>query len=128
MFIRYLSIAAATLTLLGLTYVSAVADEKPAQLTQQVSIDNQAAMARTQGDHEAIATRFESEAADLDKQAAEHERLAKQYRSGVGVGPKANAASLATHCDTFVKSLRSSANDAREMARMHRDIAKTLTN
>jgi len=56
------------------------------------------------------------------------ERLAKQYHSGVGVGPKSNAMSLANHCDNFVKNLRAAAKDAREMAQMHRDIAKSVAN
>jgi len=126
MFTRNLTIAVAALTLLGLSSLSAVADEKPMQQMQHMGIDHQAAMARTQADHEAIAKRFEDEAAKLDKQAGEHENLAKQYRSGVGVGPKSDPASLATHCDNLVKNLRASADDAREMARLHRDIAKTL--
>jgi len=124
MFTRYLSIAAATLTLLGLASMSSLADEKG---MQHMSIDHQAAMAHTQADHEALAKRFDEEAAKLDKQAGEHERLAKQYRSGVGAGPKSDGGSLATHCDNLVKNLKASADDAREMARMHRDIAKTLT-
>ena len=131
MFTRNFSIAAAALTLLGLASMSAVADEKATQQVQQmqqVTIDQQAATARTRADHEAVAKRFEDEAADLDKQAGKHERLAKQYHSGVGVGPKTNALSLANHCDTFVKDLRAAAKDAREMAQMHRDIAKSLTN
>jgi hypothetical protein len=92
----------------------------------QGSMERQVEMAKTQAENEAVAKRFEDEAAQLEKQAAEHERLAKHYRSGVGVGPKGNAASLAAHCDNLVKSLRASAVDAREMARLHREIGKEL--
>lgn len=126
MFTRYLPVLAAAATLLALASVSSAADEKATHPMHHATIDQQVEMAQTQADHEAVAKRLEDEAVELDKQADEHERLAKRYRSGVGVGPKANAASLATHCDNFVKNLRASANDAREMARLHRDVGKTL--
>ena len=71
-----------------------------------------------------MAKRFEAEAAEFDKQAQQHERLAKRYRKGVGAGPKGNADSLARHCDNLVQNLKASAKDAREMAQLHRDIGK----
>jgi len=126
MFTRYLPVATAAAAMLALASVSSAADEKATDPMHHVNIDQQVEMAQTQADHEAVAKRLEDEAAELDKQADEHERLAKRYRAGLGVGPKTNAASLATHCDNFVKNLRASANDAREMARLHRDVGKTL--
>lgn len=90
------------------------------------SIEHQVEMAKTKADHEAIAKRFEDEATQLDKQAGEHERLARRYRGGIGVGPKTNAESLANHCDSLVKNLRASASEAREMAKLHRAMAHQL--
>ena len=113
--------------LLAIVSMSPAAQEKPMHGMRDMphmSIDQQVEMAKSQQDHEAVAKRFEDEASELEKQATEHERLAKRYRGGMGVGPKTNAASLANHCDNFVKSLRSSATEAREMARLHRDVAQ----
>lgn len=122
MFTRYRILATLTAALLAAGALSnAVAAESP-----DVSLEHQVEMAQTQADHQAVAKRFEDEAAQLEKQAGEHERLAKRYRGGIGVGPKTNAASLASHCDSMVKNLRASATDAREMARLHRDVAKQL--
>ena len=126
MFIRYLTIATAAAALLALTPVSAGAGEKAMSEMQHVDAERQIETAQTAADHETIAMRFENEAVRLEKQAADHERMAARYRSGVGVGPKANSASLANHCDSFVKNLRASANDARELARLHHDIGKAL--
>jgi hypothetical protein len=127
MFTRNLPIATTAAALLALASLSfAAEEEKDETHHMHVTIDHQVETAKTAADHEAIAKRFEDEAADLEKQVGEHERLAKRYHSGIGVGPKTNAASLATHCDNFVKNLRASANDAREMARLHRDMGKMM--
>jgi hypothetical protein len=127
MLIRYLSAATLSVALLSLSSLATAGDEKPVQMdTHHVTITHQVEIAQTKADHEAIAKRFEDEASKLDKQAAEHEHLAKQYHAGIGVGPKGNAASLANHCDIYVKSLKASAAEARAMADMHRSVAQAL--
>ncbi len=82
--------------------------------------------AKTAKDHQAIAGHFEEEAAGFDAKAATHERLAKQYKMGAGIGPKGNSSGLANHCNSLVKNLKASAADAREMARLHREFAKSI--
>lgn len=128
MFTRYLLAATVALALFTVSGFSPVIanDQKMQMQNPETSIEHQLEMAKTAADHEAIAKRFEDEAAQLEKQAGEHERLAKRYRGGMGVGPKTNAAELASHCDSMVKNLRASAQDAREMARMHHDIGQQL--
>jgi hypothetical protein len=134
MLIRKIPVTALAAALLGLASANAVGEEKPAHDMQQMheqqmhgdSIDQQVEKAKSSDEQEAVAKRFDQEAVSLEKQAAEHERLAKRYRGGQGVGPKGNAASLATHCDNFVKSLRASAAEAREMARLHHQAAEQL--
>ena len=128
MSIRTLTLAAVGAFVLATSGFSvATADEPKMRMESPgASIDHMLEMAKTRADHEAIAKRFEDEATQLDKQATEHEKLARRYRGGVGVGPKTNADSLANHCDNLVKNLRASAGDAREMARMHRDVAQQL--
>ena len=97
--------------------------EPPAAEVHELALDQQVELAQSMADHEMVAQRFETEAADFEKKAAEHERLAKHYRSGAGVGPKGQPASLATHCERIARNLRVAATDARAMARMHRDVA-----
>jgi hypothetical protein len=129
MLTRKVPVIALAAALLAIVSMSPAAQEKPMQGMHgmpHMSIDQQVEMAKSKEDHEAVAKRFEDEANELDKQAAGHERLAKRYRGGMGVGPKTNAASLANHCDSFVKNLRASATEAREMARLHRDVGEHL--
>lgn len=118
--------AAAAAAFLTLIPLNLAADEPPATEVHEITIDRQVEIAQSMADHEAVAQRFEEEAAQFEKQAARHERLSKHYRSGLGAGPKGNPASLALHCERIAKNLRDSAADAREMARMHRDVAHKL--
>lgn len=122
---RALVIAGAAVALVSLAGFTKVrADEPKTHMEHhEVTIDHMVEVAHTPADHEAIAKRFEEEAADLDKLASTHETLAKRYHAGSGAGPKTNTAGLASHCDGFVKNLRASAQEAREMARMHREMA-----
>jgi hypothetical protein len=124
---RNLATATLSAAMLSLASLTIAAEPPPMHMdTHHVTLTHEIETAQTKADHEAIAKRFEEQASKLDMQAAEHERLAKQYHSGVGVGPKGNAGSLASHCDNFVKDLKASAADAREMAELHRGVAKTL--
>jgi hypothetical protein len=124
---HYFPAAALAAGLLALSSVGYAAEEqaKPKE-TQNVTIEHQVEAAQTKEDHEAVAKRFDQEATRLESQAAEHTRMAKSYGAGVGVGPKGNAADLAKHCEQLAKDLQASAADAREMARLHRDLAKAL--
>lgn len=122
----YLTTAAAAV--FGLASIVSAADNKPMHTPEHhdVTITHLVGTAKTARDHDAIAERFDQEAAQLDEQASHHEKLAKQYRGGTGAGPKANYASLAQHCDNYVKNLKASATDARDMAELHRGIAQAL--
>ena len=128
MYMGKLCFATVTAALLALASLSATAEEKPTPAVgkDDVTITQLVETAQTKADHETIAKRLEEEAAQFDKRAAEHERLAKLYHMGQGVGPKASAASLATHCDDMVKNFKASAADARAMANLHREVAKAL--
>ena len=95
----------------------------------QDSIAAQVEKAQTQADHEAVAKKFEEEADALDKQAVEHEKLAARYRKQPNPwGPKSGTSSvgLAKHCDRLAEGFKKSAVEAREMARLHRDVGALL--
>jgi hypothetical protein len=119
MFTRRVTAMVVGAMLLGVSAASGAAEARqlPAAMEQQV------ASAQTKAEHEAIAQRFDAEAAELDSRAAEHEKLATLYQRGQGGGAKGGSASLAHHCESFVKNLRESAAEARELAKGHREAA-----
>ena len=119
--------AAVTGAFFAFAAFNASAQQTPAPVEHHdVTILHLVETAQTSADHEVVAKRFDEEAAQFDQQAVHHEGLAKRYRSGGGVGPRANAAALARHCDNLVKNLKASAADAREMANLHRGVAEAL--
>jgi hypothetical protein len=127
MSIRSTYITTTAAVLLAAASLGAAADDKPMhKMGHDAMMSHMVETAKTAQDHEAIALRFDSEAAEFDEKAAQHEALAKQYRLGAGVGPKGNPAALASHCGNLVKNLKASATDAREMARLHREAAKSI--
>lgn len=134
---RHLLVAAVAVHLASFASLSIAADNPP---LQGVNRDKQTMAqavetAQTQVDHEAIAKRFDKEAVELDKKIAEHEQLAINYHKGHGnlkwnttqsSSASSVYATLATHCDNYVVSLKTSASEAREMAQLHRDLAISI--
>jgi hypothetical protein len=111
---------------------SAVADNTSVPMTghSDVTINEQLAKTTTPADHSAMAQRFEDEASAFDKQAAEHEQLAAQYRKHPN--PYANKSAgvnttlMAEHCDRIAKTLRTIASEAREVASLHHSAADDI--
>lgn len=93
--------------------------------THVVALEHHVEIANNSGGYEAVAKRFEGEAAQFDVQAAEHVRLAALYRWAQG-NPKGGSdfASLAIHCDKLTKTLKAAAGESRKMAQIYHDIAK----
>ena len=73
---RYLHAATVTAALLALASLGTAAEEKPMHTMEHhdVTITHLVETAQTKADHEAVAKRFEEEAAQFDKKAAEHQR------------------------------------------------------
>ena len=117
------AIAAAVIAAASL---SATAQDTTHVETHHVAVEHQVAAAATDAEHEAAAQRFEEEATDFDKQAAEHEKMGPQYRQLARLNRKATYAALADHCDRLSTNLRAAAAEAREMARLHHDVAKLV--
>ncbi|MGD9878592.1 MAG: hypothetical protein AB7U95_00500 [Reyranella sp.] len=132
----HLPIAAIATTLLAVSSIGLAAEDKPMASADKpmpmmehhqhdVTIVQLVEAAQTRKDHEAVARRFDEQAAQFDKDADHHAKLAKNYHARLG-NPKVNTASLAQHCDNLVKNLRTSAAEAREMAKLHREAAQSL--
>jgi hypothetical protein len=77
--------------------------------------------AKTSADHEAIAKSYDAEATAADAKAAAHESMAKTYR--VGGSPKGSHTAMAGHCEKLVKQYRAVAEENRQLAAAHRQMA-----
>jgi len=76
--------------------------------------------ATTRADHEALADAYEQEAKALDAKAAEHEALAKAYAE---LGYLRDKPGLIAHCASLVDRYRAAAQETRELARAHQELA-----
>lgn len=79
--------------------------------------------AKTPGDHEALAQHYELAAQRLDDDAARQERLAALYATPIA--GRRPLQSFATHCLNVAKNLRAAAAEDRELASLHREIARS---
>ena len=80
--------------------------------------------AKTAADHEAIAARYEKQAADAKKEADIHRKMEKSYSvSGAG-GAKGTPTALPQHCSALAKHYDGLAQEYATLAAAHRDMAK----
>jgi len=77
--------------------------------------------ARTRGDHEALATYYEREAAAARAMAANQRTMAKSYQGNLAGGR--GGASMAAHCNAIVGKQEGIAADYDAMAAAHRQMA-----
>ena len=79
--------------------------------------------ARTSQDHEALARHYEEAAERLEDDASRHEGEARIYATPVA--GRRPLQSLAVHCSNVAKNLRAAAAEDRELAKLHRELART---
>jgi hypothetical protein len=75
--------------------------------------------ARTRGDHQALSTHYEQQAAAARATAAEHRKMAKSYE----FEPRA-AARMVAHCNAIVREQEGVAAEFEGMAEGHWELAK----
>ena len=82
--------------------------------------------AKTAADHERIAKHYDAKAAEYEATAKEHEELAAEYtKHPNGHDQKhPNTGLTAAHCRTIAESSRKAGEAAKQMAAMHRAMAK----
>jgi hypothetical protein len=80
--------------------------------------------AKTAADHEAIAARYEKQAADAKKEADIHRKMEKSYSVGGAGGAKGTAIALPQHCAALAKHYDELAQEYTTLAKAHRDMAK----
>jgi hypothetical protein len=88
----------------------------------QADLSAKIAAAKSTADHEAIAAEFEQEAKDLEAKAALHADMAKHYRMDQYAHQR--KPSLQTHCEDLSASLKKAAEQAREIAKLHHELAQ----
>jgi hypothetical protein len=82
--------------------------------------------AKTAADHEAIAVRYEKQAADAKKQADIHRSMEKSYSVGGAAGGKGTVTALPQHCAALAKHYDGLAQEYATLAAAHRDMAKAM--
>jgi hypothetical protein len=113
-----------TLTILfALTFGTALLVLPASRGEAQADLSAKIAVAKTAADHEAIAAGFEQEATDLEAKAALHADMAKHY--GMEQYAHQRKPSLKKHCEDLSASLKKAADQAREMAKLHHELALT---
>ena len=119
------SVFAGILALAAVVSLSAGAKDKP--LTK-AELKHLIANAETKADHERIAQYFDAEAARYEAEAKDHGELAPFYQKSPDPALSKHPASPRAfeHCDSLSKSLQKSAEEARQLAAGHRDMAKEL--
>jgi hypothetical protein len=82
--------------------------------------------AKTAQDHERIAKHFDEEAVQLEAEANEHQELAAEYKANPTMQESKHPMSgkTAGHCQYFADDLHKAAQQARELAADHREMAK----
>ena len=106
--------------LAALTTALAVAVSGPSGAAEQA-----ASLPVSAEDHAAEATRYDQEAIDLDAKAKSHMELAAGYRARMSGGSKLGPTlqTLSKHCERLANAYQQAADEAREMAKAHRQMS-----
>jgi hypothetical protein len=114
---------ALVLALSAVVSISAAANDKP--LTK-AEVKNLIANAELKADHERLAKHFETEAVRYEAEAKEHAELAQLYQRSTSATPTKHPGGQQSfqHCDSLSKSLQQAAENARQLAAEHSEMAK----
>lgn len=88
----------------------------------QADLGAKVAAAKTAADHEAIAAEFEQEAKELEAKATLHADMAKHY--AMEQYAHTTKPNLKEHCENLSAGLKKAAEQTREMARLHHELAQ----
>ena len=102
---------------------SAAAKDKP--LTSR-EVRNLIVNAETKAEHERLAKYFEAEVARYEAESKDHGELAQLYQRNSSATPTKYPGTIQSfqHCDSLSKNLQRAAEDARQLAAEHREMAK----
>ncbi|HEY6395080.1 MAG TPA: hypothetical protein VIX12_06645 [Candidatus Binataceae bacterium] len=115
-----LSAALALLVMVGISMLPTFRAVASQEVTS-ANLDQMIASAKTPADHEAIAVFYDGEAADAKKNAELHRNTADTYRKLKISKP----VYMAEMCDTIAAGFQKTATDAENLAKAHREMAKS---
>jgi hypothetical protein len=90
-----------------------------ARAAEEVDIEKMIQAAKTPADHQAIADYYQHQADAAKAKAAEHTKMAQQYKTGA-FGLKTH---FHEHCETLAKLYQSEAKEYAALAEAHRQMA-----
>lgn len=88
--------------------------------------DTEMTMPTTPEEHAAAAAQYEQEAIDLEAKAAKHAKTAARYQARmIGMSGKQATSQhgFYKHCESLAKAYKAAAVEARDMAKMHQEMA-----
>ena len=117
--IMLVALGAATVLAAGTLEFASIVAAAPATET---------AIPATAAEHAAEADKYEQEALELDQKAQRHEEMGKRYQARTSGGSKQETTlrSLVAHCKRLATIYAEAAAEARETAKSHREMAKTM--
>ena len=105
---------------LGLVALLAVLAQPGTQAAaEEVDIDKMIATAKTPADHQAIADYYQHQADGAKAKAAQHTKMAQEYKTG-SFGAKTH---FHEHCETLTRIYQSEAKEYAALAAAHRQVA-----
>jgi hypothetical protein len=97
----------------------------PSMAAEPASMDALVSGAKTAADHQALASRYDQEAAQAKAKAAEHRHMGQTYKSYSGGKGGLGGSSMPRHCENLAKSFDEQARMYETMAATERQLAKT---
>ena len=96
------------------------------QILKKADLKKLIATASTPQDHERIAKHYDAKAVELEAEAKEHDELAASYKANPNMHEMKHPGSpqTASHCESMARSTRAAAQEARQLAEDHREMAK----
>lgn len=91
-----------------------------------VAIDAEITVPEAPAEHAAEVAKYERESIELEAKAAGHAERAARYKARIKTmsSKQSNAQhGMYKHCERLAKAYRNAASEAREMAKMHREMA-----
>jgi len=114
---------AVVFALAAAVFLSAGSKDKPLSKTE---VKNLIGKSETKADHERIAQYFDAEAARYEAEAKDHNEMGQFYQKNPdpALSKHPGTPRAAGHCDSLSKNLQNSAEEARQLAAEHREMAK----
>jgi len=108
--------AIATLAIAASTVVAT-----PVMATPQATPAAETSSPMSGAEHEAAAVRYEQEAAQLRAKSEQHANTARQHAARTG--PRGLSQQLQRHCEKLAKDYAEAAEEAEQLAKLHRELA-----